>query len=164
MDLNIDLYLERAEGEIILSKANFNLSTKEEIKNILNIPLNKTFFNNVISESYYSIFYAAKAYLLGKNIITETPNEHQKTYYELKKFVESGELDKELIEIYDIEGEKAKVLLKILLDEKRKRGSFTYKVNANANLPFAEQSIENAIKFVSKIKAIIENNKNKNTK
>jgi len=157
MDLKVKGYLERAENELILAKANFELSTKEEIKQILKIPAGKTFFNDVISESYYSIFYSAKAYLLSQGIETEAPEEHKKTYEEFKKLVESKKLDKQLKEIYELESEKAEILLKIFFSEKRNRGRFTYNINANANLPFAEQSIKNARIFASAIKSILEN-------
>ena len=158
MDLKIKSYIERAENELILAKANFELSVKEEIKQILKVPSGKTFFNDVISESYYSIFYSAKAYLLSQNIWTEAPEEHRKTYEEFKKLVESKKLNKQLNEIYEVESEKAETLLKIFFSEKKNRGRFTYNINANANLPFAEQSIKNAIIFASAIKAILEKN------
>lgn len=156
MDLKVKLYLERAENEIILAKANFELSIENKVKTILKVPLSKTFFNDVISEAYYSIFYSAKAYLLSQGIDTKVPDEHKKTYREFKKLIYSNKLDKQLEEIYKIESEKAGILLKIFFNEKRNRGRFVYDINSNANLPFAKQSIENAVKFVSLIKMIIE--------
>ena len=138
-------------------KRNFSISVNPEIKDKLGINLNKTFFNDVISESYYSIFYSAKAFLLFHNIETESPEEHKKTYEEFKRLVESKKLDKELTEIYEEESNKAESLLKIFFDERRNRGRFTYNINANANKPFAEQSIKNAKFFVSIIKNLIEN-------
>ena len=122
----------------------------------MNIPLERTFFNDVISESYYAIFYSAKAFLLFLGIKTEAPEEHKKTYEKFKKIVESKKLDKQLAEIYEEESNKAETLLRIFFDEKRNRGRFTYNVNANANKPFAEQSIKNAIFFASAIKHLIE--------
>ena len=65
MDIKVNGYLERAENELILAKANFELSTQDKAKEVLNISLDRTFFNDVISESYYSIFYSAKAFLLS---------------------------------------------------------------------------------------------------
>lgn len=156
MDLKVRGYLERAENELILAKANFELSTKEEIKQLLRISSGKTFFNDVISEAYYSIFYTAKAYLLNKGINTRAPEEHKKTYEEFKKLVENNELSNELLKIYEDALDKADSLLKIFFDEKRNRGRFTYNINANANLPFAEQSIKNARIFVSTIKSILD--------
>jgi len=156
MDLKVKGYLERAENELILARANFELSIKEEAKQMLKIPSGKTFFNNVISEAYYSIFYSAKAYLFSQGVRTEAPEEHRRTYEEFKKIVESKKLDRQLKEIYELESEKAETLLNIFFSEKRNRGRFTYNLNANANLPFAEQSIKNAKIFVSTIKMLLE--------
>ncbi len=156
MDSEVKLYLERAENKIILAKTNFEISSSNELKNTLKISIDRTFFADVISESYYAIFYSAKAYLLSKGIRTKPPEEHKKTYEEFKKFVESGEIDRELLEIYESETEKAEVLLKIFKTEKGKRGRFTYNVNSSANIPYAKESIENGIKFASSIKYVLE--------
>lgn len=156
MDIKVKGYLERAENELVLANANFSLSTEKEIKFKLGISLNKTFFNNVISESYYAIFYSAKAFLISLGIKTKAPEEHKKTYEQLKKIVESRKLDRQLAEIYEEESNKAETLLKIFFYEKRNRGRFTYNLNANANKPFAERSIRNAKLFCSIIKHVIE--------
>ncbi len=156
MDLRVRLYLDRAENGLLLAKTNFEMSLSKELKKILNLPEDKTFFNDVISQCYYSIFYTAKAYLLLKFIETSPPEEHKKTYLEFKKFVESGILGRQLLEIYDRETEKADFLLKIFYGEKSKRGRFTYDVNSSANIPHARESLDNARTFVSLIKTIIE--------
>src|SRR3989344_3732265 len=156
MDSEIKIYIERANNELLLAKVNFNISIEIKLKDILSIPREKTFFNDVISQAYYSIFYAAKAYLLSNGIKTKPPEEHKKTYKSFKKFVQSGKIDKELLEIYETESEKAEILLKILFEEKRKRGIFTYNVKSEANIPSANESIDNAIKFVSVIISLIE--------
>ncbi|MBI4447656.1 HEPN domain-containing protein [Candidatus Woesearchaeota archaeon] len=156
MDIKVKGYLERAENELVLANANFSLSTNNDVKLKLGISMDKTFFNNVISESYYAIFYCAKAFLISLGIKTEPPEEHKKTYEEFKKIVESKKLDRQLAEIYEEESGKAETLLKIFFDEKRNRGRFTYNVNANANKPFAESSIKNAKFFCSTIKHLIE--------
>jgi len=157
MDIKVNGYLERAENGLILAKANFELSTQDKAKEVLNISLGRTFFNDVISESYYAIFYSAKAFLLSLGIKTEPPEEHKKTYDEFRKLVEARKIDKQLSAIYEEESNKAETLLRIFFDEKRNRGRFTYNVNANANKPFAEQSIKNARFFASTIKHLIEN-------
>ena len=159
MDSKVKLYLERAENKIILAKTNFEISIKRDMKDLLKIPADQTFFNDVISQSYYAIFYTAKAYLISMRIITNAPEEHKKTYEELKKIADSGKLDKQLIGIYEEESEKADILLNIFHLEKSKRGKFTYNVNANANIPYAQESLDNARKFVSIIKALIEGSK-----
>jgi len=157
MDIKVKSYLDRAENELVLANANFQVSTDQEIKNKLGVSIDKTFFNNVISESYYAIFYSTKAFLISLGIKTEPPEEHKKTYKEFKKIVESKKLDEKLAEIYEEESNKAETLLKIFFDEKRNRGRFTYNINANANKPFAEQSIRNAKLFASTIRYLIEN-------
>lgn len=78
MDSEDKLYLERAENEIILAKTNLDISLSNELKNILKIQNNRTFFNDVITQCYYSIFYTAKAYLLSRNIETEGSRRAQK--------------------------------------------------------------------------------------
>jgi len=156
MDIKVKGYLERAENKLILAKANFELSIEPKLKEIMNIQANRTFFNDVISESYYAIFYCAKAYLIIQGIETNAPEEHKKTYDKFKEIVESKQLNKQLAEIYEEESEKAEVLLKIFFEEKRNRGRFTYNVNANANKPFAEQSIKNARFFLATINNLIE--------
>jgi uncharacterized protein (UPF0332 family) len=150
------LYMQRAEDEYLLSMSDMKISTEVSAKEIMGIPKDKTFYYSVISHAYYSIFYAAKAYLIQKGVETKSPEEHKKTYEAFKRFVESKELDRELLSIYDAEFSKAEVLLKIFDNEKRKRGMFTYNVLSEANIPYAEKSILNAKKFVSTIKKITE--------
>ena len=151
MDLKVKSYLERAENELILAKANFELSIKEEIKQMLKIPSGKTFFNDVISESYYSIFYSAKAYLLSQGIETEAPEEHKKTYEEFKKLVDKGAVDVELLKIYQQLLTRADTLLKIFQTEKSKRGKFTYRILPQANNEPAKESLTNAETFFKHI-------------
>ncbi|HLC98010.1 MAG TPA: hypothetical protein VJC21_04480 [Candidatus Nanoarchaeia archaeon] len=156
MDIKVKGYLDRAENELVLANANFSLSITDAVKLKLGISRDKTFFNNVISESYYAIFYCAKAFLISLNIKTEPPEEHKKTYEEFKRIVWSKRLDKQLADVYEEETGKAETLLEIFFVEKRNRGRFTYNVNANANKPFAEQSIKNAKFFCSTIKHLME--------
>ena len=160
MDINVKGYLDRAENELVLANANFLLSINEEAKSKLGVEINKTFFNNVISESYYAIFYSAKAFLLSLGIKTEAPEEHRKTYDKFKDVINSKKLNKQLAEVYEEESNKAETLLRIFFDEKRNRGRFTYNVNATANKPFAEQSIKNAKFFCLTIKHLIEKGSN----
>lgn len=156
MDIKTTMYLERAENKIIFAKTNYDISTQKKLKQTLNLDENKTFFNEVISECYYAIFYSAKAFLTEQKIYTSPPEEHKKTYEQFKKRIIQKNIHKKLNEIYEEETQKAQTLLKIFFEEKRNRGRFTYKINANANKPFAKQSIKNAITFVSTIKKLIE--------
>ncbi len=155
MDSEVSLLLARAEDEFLLAKKDMQISTDKRIKEILGILQDKTFFYSVIAHSYYSIFHTAKAYLLSKNIKTVPPEEHKKTYNLFSKFVHNGELDKELLIIYESEIMKADSLLAIFKDEKKKRGMFTYNVKSEANRPYAQESVNNAEKFVSTMKNIL---------
>mgnify|MGYP001586783507 CR=1 FL=1 len=156
MDSEVNLYLLRAEDEFLLAENDMKLSIDLKIKELLGIQKNETFFHSVITHAYYSIFHCAKAYLLSKGIKTQVPDEHKKTYYKFAKFVNNGILDKELLQIYTKEIEKDDFLLRILKLEKKKRGFFTYNIKSEANIPYANESIENARKFVSIIKKILE--------
>lgn len=149
------LYLERANNELNLAKAIFKLSTDKKLKLEFELKEDSTFFSNVISNSYFCIFYSAKALLQSKNIVTEAPEEHKKTLGEFEKLVLSGEIDVELLIIYKSIVVKADELLGILRKEKSKRGKFTYKKLPQANLDPAIESLNNAEKFFKNINLII---------
>lgn len=155
MVLEYELMLARAEDEIILAKIDMEVSTKNELKEIFGVSENKTFFHSVISHSYYAIFHSARAYLHKREIKISSQGEHKKTFNEFKKIVETGKLDKELLEIYESELTKAEALLRIFKREKKKRGRFTYNIKSNVNLPHADESINHAKEFVSIIKQTI---------
>jgi len=157
MDSEVKLYLERSGNELRLARAIFGLSGSKKNKLDLGANPEDTFYSAVISHSYYCIFYCAKAFLLSRKIKTKVPNEHKKTYFEFRKFVDSGELDLELKKIYDDLLGNASELLKLFLDEKKKRGHFVYRTLAQANKIPAGDSIKNAIKFLSNIKRVLEN-------
>lgn len=152
MDSGIDkIYLERAKNEFNLSKAIFKISNNTNVKLDLELKENSTFFSNVISCSYYCIFYAAKALLISKHIKTIPPEEHRKTLNEFKKLVELGIIDVELLKIYNKLSIRADSLLHIFEKEKSKRGRFTYKTLSQANKLPAEESINNAEIFLKNI-------------
>jgi uncharacterized protein (UPF0332 family) len=136
----------KAEDEFLLARNDFLISTSSIIQNSLGIPLGKTFFHSVIAHAYYSIFYCAKAYLRTKGVKTAPPEEHRKTLQMFKKIAL-------LEESFNI-GNNAYSLLHILKLEKRKRGFFTYRLKSEASLTFAKESIENARRFISSIKAV----------
>ena len=52
------LYIERAKNEPDLAKAIFKLSNDNELKAEFELKEDSTFFSNVISNSYYCIFYS----------------------------------------------------------------------------------------------------------
>ena len=160
MDLMAKIYLERAENELRLAKSIFNLSNNEKVKIELEANPDDTFYSAVISHSYYSIFYCAKAILFSKEVKTEPPEEHKKTFFAFKKnLVDNGLLDKELLKIYGDLVVKADELLNLFAHEKWKRGHFTYKTIAQANVEPARESIDNTIKFLANIKEVLENKK-----
>ena len=160
MDFQIKIYLERAETELLLAKKIKILTENDEIKKMLEIPSNKTFYSAMITHAYYSIFYSAKALLLTKEVRTDSPEVHKKTFESFKKeFVDTGILDLKLLKLYKELIIRADALLEIFKDEKWKRGNFTYKTIPQANKEPAEESIKNATTFVTNITKIIEKSK-----
>src|SRR3989344_4195678 len=149
------LYLNRAKNELDLANAVFKISTDTKIKLNLELKEDSTFFSNVISNSYYCIFYSAKAFLYSKSIITNPPEEHRKTLEEFEKLADSGQIDQDLVKIYKEIIVKAEDLLGIFTKEKSKRGKFTYRKLPQANLEPAKESLENAEKFYKNINLIV---------
>lgn len=156
-EFNEVLFLDRAKNELDLAKAIFKLSNEPRLKVEFEIKEDATFFSNVISNSYYCIFYSAKAFLYTKGIRTKVPEEHRKTLDHFEEFVKSGEIDKELLIIYKDVVVKAEELLGIFIKEKGKRGEFTYKKLPQANKDPAKESLERAEKFLHNINLIIKN-------
>ena len=149
------LYLNRAKNELDLANAVFKISTETKFKLDLELKEDSTYFSNVISNSYYCIFYSAKAFLYTKGIITNVPDEHRKTLEEFEKLATSGQIDEELVRIYKDIVIKAEELLGIFVKEKSKRGKFTYRMLPQANLEPAKESLENAEKFYKNINLIL---------
>jgi uncharacterized protein (UPF0332 family) len=153
------LYLNRAKNELDLANVVFKISIETKIKSDLELKEDSTFFSNVISNSYYCIFYSAKALLYTKGIVTTPPEEHKKTLEEFEKLATSGQIDEELVRIYKDIVVKAEELLGIFVKEKSKRGKFTYRKLPQANLEPAKESLKNAEKFYKNINLMIKNNK-----
>ena len=157
MDSMARIYLQRALNEISVAKLLFVVSNDQKKKMEFQIEEEMTFFSSVISHSYYSIFYGARAILLTKNIKPEMPDIHKKTYEAFEEhFVRTGILDLELIKIYQKMIMRADELLQIFKDEKWKRGHFTYQTIPQANKEPAEQSVKNAVTFIKNIKLVLE--------
>lgn len=153
------LYLNRAKNELDLANVVFKISIETKIKSDLELKEDSTFFSNVISNSYYCIFYSAKALLYTKGIVTTPPEEHKKKLEEFEKLATSGQIDEELVRIYKDIVVKAEELLGIFVKEKSKRGKFTYRKLPQANLEPAKESLKNAEKFYKNINLMIKNNK-----
>jgi hypothetical protein len=89
-------------------------------------------------------------------IETRPPEEHAKTLAEFERLVETGRIDKELLMIYQTIVIRADELLGIFQREKSKRGRFTYRKLPQANLKPAEESLENAEKFLKNVNLLIQ--------
>ncbi|MFH2020405.1 MAG: hypothetical protein ABIJ34_03260 [archaeon] len=150
------LYIYRSENEIKLAEIIFKISEKPLLqKEIFEVNEPETYYSAVIAHSYYSIFYGAKAYLSVKGTEVFAPEEHKKAFDEFKKFVESGEIDVELLNIYQKAVVQAEYLLGIFREEKKKRGEFTYRTIPQANKEPAKESIEHARTFFKHIYALL---------
>ena len=156
MDSQVEIFLKRADNELFIAKSLKILSEEIKYKDELSIPKDVTFYSAVISHSYYAIFYAAKAYLLSRKIpLKSKQGQHQQVYYEFRKLVQSGEIEKELLKIYEENKLKAEVLLGIIKSEKDKRTDFTYETIPQANKTPAEESLNNALIFISHIRRFL---------
>ncbi len=157
MDSMVELFTERAKNEILAAQSLKTLSEETRFKEDFQLSDDVTFYSSVISHSYYAIFYAAKAILLTKGIKTYAPEVHRKTIEEFEKnFVDTGILDVKLLEIYNKIVVRADELVEIFRDEKWKRGKFTYRTIPQANKGPAEDSLKNAMFFVSNVIKVIE--------
>src|SRR3989344_9708410 len=124
MSDEVELYLQRAENELVAAQMLFEVSSNTALqKEQFKLEKEFTFYSTVICHSYYSIFYSAKAVLIKNGIKTEAPEVHKKTleFFE-KSLVNTGKLDTELLRIYQKIIVRADALLGIFLMEKRKRG------------------------------------------
>ena len=150
------LYIKRSENELKLASIIYKISKNPKIqRDTFDMADPETYYSATIAHSYYSIFYMARAYLSIKGIIITAPKEHKKTFEEFKKFVDNGELDVELLKIYQKAIIRAEVLLGILKEEKSKRGEFTYRTLPQANETPAQESIKNAQFFYKHIYAVL---------
>ncbi|MDD4353430.1 MAG: HEPN domain-containing protein [Candidatus Nanoarchaeia archaeon] len=151
MDSEYKLYLSRAQNELNLSNIIIKISNNKDLQISLFEIKPDTYYSASIAHAYYSIFYAAKAYLFLKNVKTKAPEEHKKTFEEFSKFVNKGIIDVELLKIYKNILIKADSLLFIFEYEKGKRSNFTYKKLPQANYEPAKESINNAQIFFNHI-------------
>src|SRR3989338_9844345 len=152
----VSLCFNRAENEFKHAETIFKISEMSKLKTELELLEKDTFYSGAIAHAYYAIFYATKALLLKERVKTKSPNIHKATldsfaYY----FVISGKLDLELLKIYRSAIIRADSLLGLLLSEKDKRGEFTYQKLPDANKQPAEESIKNAIIFLTHINKLI---------
>ena len=147
MDSASELFLGRAENELNLSVMILKISGDKELQVKAFGMKEDTYYSAAIAHAYYSIFYAAKAYLLKKGLKTAAPEEHKKTYDAFARLVQDGTVDVELLQIYRNAFMKAGTLLHIFEFEKSRRGTFTYKRIPQANREPAQGSVEHAKVF-----------------
>lgn len=152
-----ELYLQRAENELVAAQILFDVSSNPALqKEQFRLEREFTFYSPAIGHSYYSIFYSAKAILVKNGIKTEAPEVHKKTLEAFEKYlVGTGKLDMELLKIYRKMVVRADALLGIFSMEKRKRGEFTYQKLPQANKEPAEESLNNALFFFKNINKIL---------
>ena len=152
-----ELYLQRAENELVAAQMLFEVSNNPKLqKEQFKLEKDFTFYSTVIGHSYYSIFYSAKAMLIKTSIKTEAPEVHKKTLEAFEKYlVNTGKLDMELLKIYQKMVVRADALLGIFSMEKRKRGEFTYQKLPQANQEPAQESLNNASFFFKNINKIL---------
>ncbi len=156
MDFEHKIYLARAQNELNLSMIVQRISDDKKLQIEIFGVKEDTYYSAVISHAYYSIFYAAKSYLLLKGIKTQAPEEHRKLFEEFSRLVDKGIIDVELLRIYQNMLMKADTLLHIFEIEKGKRGKFTYRRIPQANQEPAQESIKNAIAFFNNIYRLCE--------
>ena len=157
MNGETELYLQRAENELIAAQMLFEISSNPKLqREQFKLEKEFTFYSSVISHSYYSIFYSAKASLIKIGIKTEAPEVHKKTLEAFEKYlVKTGKLDVELLKIYQKMVVRAEELLGIFSKEKGKRGKFTYQKLPQANREPAKESFDNASFFFKNITKIL---------
>ena len=157
MNDETELYLQRAENELIVAQMLFEISSNQELqKEQFKLEKEFTFYSTVIGHSYYSIFYSAKAILIKNGIKTEAPEVHKKTLEAFEMYlVNTGKLDAELLRIYKKIVVRADALLGVFSSEKRKRGEFTYQKLPQANKTPADESLNNALFFFKNINQIL---------
>ena len=148
MDSKAEMYFKRARSEIDSASVLFRASGEQNVKDVLGIGKEETFYSGAISHAYYAIFYCAKAMLMTKSIETGSPDIHKKTFEKFKKvFIDTGILDAKLLMIYRELIIRAETLLEIYKIEKKKRGDFTYNTIPQVNKAPAEESVNHAKMF-----------------
>ena len=152
-----ELYLQRAENELVAAQMLFDISSNPKLqKEQFKLEKDFTFYSNVINHSYYCIFYSAKAILIKEGIKTGTPEVHKKTLEAFETYlVKTGKLDVDLLKIYKEIIIKADKLLGIFSKERGKRGEFTYQKLPQANKEPAKESLDNSSLFFKNINKII---------
>jgi len=146
---------QKAVNDLLLSKGLLKISTSDKIKDSLDYPEDATFFDWVIVSSYYSIFHSAQALLGMKGIKIQDRVHHATLISFAKHFIINKELEDELYLIYEDVENKAKNLLEIFEEEKKKRGMFQYHRLSRNNLHPAEESVQHANTFLDAVSKLL---------
>jgi uncharacterized protein (UPF0332 family) len=149
MASKVENYLEKSESKLLLAKNSYSLSTNSYLRELSGLPREMTFFNETAQQSYFSIFYAAKAYLISNNFETFPPGEHSSTYNGLERELNCNGVD----------SITAKRLMWIYYKERLNRGKSTYDPGFQLDGPAAKISISHAEEFLSAISSLIENDR-----
>jgi uncharacterized protein (UPF0332 family) len=158
MDGLVELYLQRAENELVAAQVLFEVSRNPILQKELKLERDFTFYSDVIGHAYYCIFNSAKAILLTEGIRTYPPDLHRKTIDAFEKYlVNTGKLDVQLLNLYRKSIVQAEELLGIYSLEKDKRGTYTYQKLPQANMKPASDSLENASLFFRNIGSVLRN-------
>lgn len=123
----------------------------------------------VINAGYYSMFYAARALLESAGIEIKTEQSVHGITFDavVYYFYLNGKLEKKFVEDFaeateeaaELLGrEKARELVESYMQERNKRGTFTYKTGAVAMKNKAVTSLERARKFNAAIRGLIRRN------
>ena len=165
----INFFLSNAKNSLDSAKLLFDVSTKNDLKDLTGFP-DFNGFLWVVNSSYYSMFYVVRALLEKEGVEIKTDESiHAAVFGALiyyfystgklqKKFIEEfAEANAETVEI--LGKEKAKELVEDYFHEKNKRGILTYEMGVIAMQNKAETSLDRAKKFNEEIRKIIETKK-----
>lgn len=152
----IGLMVKKANNNLKFAKVALKISNSKDIKELLGLNENDSFYDWVIITAYYAMFHIAHALLATKEIKMGKIGVHEATLYALAKhFIINKELEDNLFLMYEDAEAKAEELFNSLSEEKEKRGQFTYERLPKANSVPAEESIRNATQFIRDIETIL---------
>ncbi len=152
----IGLMVKKASNNLKFAKVALKISDDGNIKEILGLNENDSFYDWVIIAAYYAMFHITHALLATKEIKLGKIRVHEATLYALAKyFIINKELEDELFLMYEDAEAKAEQLFNSLSEEREKRGEFTYERLPKANRLPAEESIKSATQFVRDIETIL---------
>lgn len=159
-----NFFLDNSSKSLNSAQLLYEVSTKENLQEVTGF---RSFdgFLWVINASYYSIFYLARALLEREGITFKSEiSIHSLTFDAfVKYFYINGKLQKKFIELYldskqeasEILGqEKAKDIMVSYMQEKKKRGIFTYEMGKVAIKTKAKTSLDRAKNFNEEIRKI----------